>query len=150
MNIQPKIVIISAEKEGVTGLDQVARTDRLRNMLNEMHYSHGVFAGFTNAIRVHNNKNEDVFIVKLKDSEWEIELETLQGYAENFGQDAIYFSDANRNTELLFTNGSSEGLGRLVSITKEEAKDTTSYFVRQHRVAGKVANTYHYTTKKVQ
>ena len=150
MNIQQKIVIISAEKTGAKDLDQVARTDRLRGMLNQMHYSHGVFSGFTSATRVHNGKNEDVFIVKLKDSEWENELEVLQGYAKNFGQDAIFFSDANRNTELLFTNGSSEGLGRLISITKEEAKDTASYFVRQHKIAGKVANTYYYTTRKVQ
>jgi hypothetical protein len=150
MNIQEKIVIISAEKDGVTGLDQVARTDRLRGMLNQMYLSHGVFSGFTSATRIHNGKNEDVFIVKLKDSDWENELEVLQGYAENFGQEAIFFSDANRNTELLFTDGSSEALGRLVSITKEEAKNTASYFVRQHKIAGKVANTYYYTTKKVQ
>jgi hypothetical protein len=149
MNRQQHIVVISAELPSKGHFDNIARTDRLRGLLNEMHHSHGVFSGFTTAKRFNNLKLEECFIVKLKDEEFETELEVLQGYAKNFGQEAIIHSDSNRHTQLLFEDGA-ESLGRLVGVTKEEAESEGNYITREVKRKGHVVDTLYYVTKKVQ
>ena len=149
MNIQPKIVILSAALAGKDKLDNIGRTDRLRSMLTDLHYVNGQFSGFMPATGVHNDKYEDSFIVALHDDCWEFELEMLKGFAlENFGQEAVLFSDANRHTELHFKD-STESIGRLIGVSKEVAEQEKNYTFREVKENGIVTDTYYYITKRL-
>lgn len=147
MNTQEKVVILSAELAG--HVDNAARTERLRRMLTGLHFSNGCFANFKAAKGYYKGNYEDNFIVLLKDSEWETELEMLKDFAfENFGQEAILFSDANRHTELIFQDGT-ESLGKLVSVSKDEAETFENYTVLEQKRKGIVSNTLYFVTKKL-
>jgi len=149
LNIQPKIAIVSASIAGKSGLDNNARTERLRRMISELHYTNGQFTGFKPVTGVFGDKHEDSFLVALQDGCWEFELELLKSYAfENFGQDAVLFSDSNRHTELHFSD-SVESLGKLIGVTKEVAEKEKNYTIREVKKGGIVTDTYYYITKKL-
>ena len=149
MNIQKKIVILSAELAGKDRLDNIARTDRLRGMLTELFCSTGTFAGFMPCTGVHDDKYEDSFMVALHDDCWEYELEMLKGFAlDNFGQEAVIFSDSNRHTELHFKDGI-ESVGKLIGVSKEVAELEKNYTFREIKKNGIVTDTYYYITKRL-
>ena len=149
MNIQDNIVIISAEKSGDSTLNNIGRTDRLRGLISELHFSHGTFSGFDKVTQVRKGKFEDSYLVVLRTSDWENELSVLKDYAlKNFNQDAIIFSDSNRNTVLQFENGD-ENIGQLIGVSKELAEKEDNYFFREIKENGSVVRTNYFITKKL-
>lgn len=156
MNRQKNIAIISAELTTENHAGNLNRTDRLRGLLNRLHYSNGLFSGYTPARRFYNGTFEDVFIIALKDGQYKQELNKIKQIAEDFGQEAIIHSDSNRHAELLFANGFgaespiTESLGKLVGVSQEEAESFGSYITRDVKHKGTVTSTYYYVTKKVQ
>ena len=149
MNRQKHIVVISAELPSKSHETNTARTDRLRGLLSRLHYSNGLFSGYTTAKRFYNDTLEECFIVALKDGKQEQELEKIKQIAFDFDQDAFIHSDSNRHTQLIFSD-STETLGRLVGVSQEEAESFGNYITRDIKHKGTVTNTLHYITKKVQ
>lgn len=149
MNRQENIVVISAEKSGDSTLNNLARTDRLRGLISQLHFSHGTFTGFDKVTQVRKGKFEDSFIVVLKTSDWENELSVLKDYAiKNFDQDAVIFSDSNRNTVLKFENGD-ENIGQLIGVEKDTAEKEDNYFFREIKKNGSIVRTNYFITKKL-
>ena len=141
MNVNPKIVIISAEKENQDNAKNNAATERLRKAISRTHYTNGRFSGFSKIKFYKGDKFEYAYLVVLKDDNYEEELQMLKSCAyHNFDQDAIIFSDANRHTELILKDGSTESMGKLTGVEKEIAELDYRYF--QH-------NDNYYITKLV-
>lgn len=150
MNAKPKVVIISAELEGNSIVNNAQRTERLRKMLSNLHYSNGDFMGFHYGLLKNNDREETVYVVPLRDSAWETELEVLKDFAiKNFGQKGVIFSDTNRHTEIVLED-STEPLGVLKSVSKSEAETNGRYIRLQDKKMGKVVRERHYIIERIQ
>lgn len=149
MNIKPKIVILSAELSSLCPVENSARTQRLKKVLTDLHLSCGNFSNIVEINGVYKGVMEDSFCISLKDDAWETELETLKGFAlDNFGQEAVLFSDANRATELLFKDGQ-EFIGKLTSVSKEEAIQSENYSYKDVYNRGNLVRTDYFMVKRV-
>lgn len=149
MNIKPKIVILSAELSTLCPVENTARTNRLKKMLTDLHLAYGNFTDIIPIKGVYKGVMEDSFCISLKDNVWEDELDILKGFAlDNFSQEAILFSDANRATELMFKDGQ-ESIGRLTSVSKEEATQSENYSYKDILHNGEVVRTDYFMVKRV-
>jgi hypothetical protein len=146
--MKDQIVIISAELDSKSNDDNEVRTNRLRELLNENYYNHGIFGGIEKVLETYNGKKRTCFIVKLQNIVWNTELEILKGYAfKNFAQDNVVYSDNRRHSELHSENGF-ESLGRLESLDLKQLKYDSLYYTKEQKVNGKVTDKFYYGFKK--
>ena len=121
MNISQQVVILSAELDGLSPVENSHRTRILRHCIEDCRLS------FSEAQGVYKGGSETSFVV-LVDSDDEIQA--LKDLAfKNFGQESVLYQDANQETYLIFADNSTERLGRLQQTSKEVATSLDNYTI---------------------
>lgn len=121
MNISQQVVILSAEKAGDSVENKDLSTRTLRHCLEDC------FFKYKEATGLYKGQAENAFVVIIDN---QFDLQTLKDFAfKNFGQESILHQDANQEAYLLYADGTSERLGRLEQVTKEEALKQDSYTI---------------------
>ena len=130
MNISKQVVILSAELSTNTFEGNRQRTTTLEAMLQDIKLP------FSKALGVYEGSEESSFVVVVKD---ELDIEVLRDFAfKNFGQESILIQDANQEAYLLYQDGTTQQLGRLVQVSKEVAQNNGNYTL---------VNDQYYTTR---
>lgn len=152
MNVQeknPKIVILTAELDNQSETNNDVRTDKLRRDLSKSHFTDGLYSGFEKVHGCFKGVKNNSYLVSLTTNGWEYELKRLKELAEYFGQEAILFSDEDRNTKLHFKDGV-ENIGKLMAVSQSEAIEKGDYTLKQFKNGGVVTSSQYYITKQVQ
>jgi hypothetical protein len=122
MNISKQVVILSAERLGLSVEENQERTDKLEATLNDINLP------FSRTVGVYNNGPEEkAFVVVVNN---EADIETLKGFAfTNFNQDSILHQDVNQEASLFYNDGTIERLGRLVQVSHDVAVSKGNYTI---------------------
>jgi hypothetical protein len=121
MNILPQIVILSAHRANLDDATNTMRHNLLCQMLRDLGLVYNAVDG------VYKGTKETSLLVVLNNT---TELETISDFAfKNFEQESILYSDSNRATQLIFNNGTTQELGRLTQVTKQETEKLDSYTI---------------------
>jgi hypothetical protein len=115
----PKIVILSAELSTETEFFNQLRTNRLINMIRDLNLPFGLVDGY------YKGDKENSILVEVKN---QIDVENLLGFASNFDQECILYSDENRSSELIFCNGENrQMIGKLQAVSELEARKQDNF-----------------------
>jgi hypothetical protein len=119
MNTFQQVVILSAELSTLNKDDNMVRTSRLGNMIQDL----GI--PFKLAIGSYKGQLENSFVIIVKDND---EIETLKDFAfKNFNQESILHKDANGLASLVFENNQTERLGKLAQVNENSLDKDGSY-----------------------
>jgi len=121
MNITQQVVILSAELGNLCPIENSNRTRILRHCIEDCKLSFGEAQG------VYKGGSEASFVVIVNNDD---EIQALKDFAfKNFGQESVLYQDANQEAYLVFTDNSTERLGRLQQTTKEVAENLDNYTI---------------------
>ena len=119
MNTVQQVVIMSAELSSLNSVENVRRTLLLNDMITELRLP------FKQSIGVYKGSKERSFVVVVND---QAEIDTLAGFAfKSFGQESILHQDSNQLARLVYSDGRTETLGKLVQVPKELAETLDNY-----------------------
>lgn len=117
MNTTQQVVILSAELSG--NKDNDRRTTLLNDMITELRLP------FKRANGTYKGQSENSFVVIVNNQS---DIDTLANFAfKSFNQESILHQDANQEARLIFSDGSTQQLGRLQQVPKELALSLDSY-----------------------
>jgi hypothetical protein len=119
MNTVQQVVIMSAELSSLNSVENVRRTLLLNDMIAELRLP------FKQSIGVYKGSKERSFVVVVND---QAEIDTLAGFAfKSFGQESILHQDSNQLARLVYSDGRTETLGKLVQVSKELTETLDNY-----------------------
>ena len=118
MNIVQQVVILSAEREELSGGENARRTLGLESVLE------GAGLTFKPAKGFYKGSKENSFVVIIPS---QAHIEGLLKLAKSFNQESILHQDSNQIARLLYADGRVEQLGKLVQVTKEVAQTLDGY-----------------------
>ena len=119
MNLQPEIIVISAELSHLPLEVNKQRTTSLYNALTDLGVLFKLVKG------VYKNSIETSFVVLC--GEDSVNFNRLQNLAITFSQESILHLDANRNATLIYDNGNREAIGVFRSVDKSTIVNLESY-----------------------
>lgn len=132
MNIFNQVIILSAEKSENRHEKNRQLTENLDACLSDCDFN------YSRAIGVYEGSEESSFVVLPKNED---ELNTLKNLAfKSFGQESIFYQDANGKAYLLFSDNSEKSIGKLRQVNPKLIEKLENYTI----LNGKV-----YTTEKV-
>jgi hypothetical protein len=125
MNTVQQVVILSAELQGLSQAENNRRTILLNDMISELGLS------FKTAKGVYKGVSENAFVVIVNN---QLDIETLANFAfRSFTQESVLHQDSNQLARLIFADGSTELLGKLVQVDKEIAQKLDNYTVMEDK-----------------
>jgi hypothetical protein len=123
MNTVEQVVILSAELSKLSSVENDRRTVLLNDMITELRLP------FKSAKGVYKGSAENSFVVIVRE---QADIDTLTGFAfKAFGQESVLHQDANQLAQLIYANGKTETLGKLVQVPKELAETLDNYTIME-------------------
>ena len=125
MNTVQQVVILSGELSSLSSNENDRRTTLLNDMIAELRLP------FKRAEGVYKGTIEKSFVVVVND---QADIDTLAGFAfKSFGQESILHQDSNQLARLIYADGKTETLGKLVQVSKELAETKDNYTVMENK-----------------
>jgi hypothetical protein len=125
MNTVQQVVILSAELSSLDAGSNARRTVLLNDMISELGLS------FKAAKGVYKGVSENAFVVIVNN---QLDIETLANFAfRSFAQESVLHQDSNQLARLIFADGRTELLGKLVQVDKEIAKKLDNYTIMEDK-----------------
>jgi len=119
MNTVQQVVILSGELSSLSSTENTRRTTLLNDMIAELRLP------FKGSAGVYKGTIEKSFVVVVND---QADIDTLAGFAfKSFGQESILHQDSNQLARLIYSDGRTETLGKLVQVPKELAETLDNY-----------------------
>ena len=125
MNTVQQVVILSAELSKLSSVENDRRTVLLNDMIAELKLS------FKPAKGVYKGSSESSFVVIVND---QADIDTLANFAFiSFGQESVLHQDSNQLARLIYADGNTEILGKLVQVSKELTASLDNYTVKEDK-----------------
>ena len=125
MNTVRQVVILSAELSSLDAGSNARRTVLLNDMISELGLS------FKTAKGVYKGVSENAFVVIVNN---QLDIETLANFAfRSFAQESVLHQDSNQMARLIFADGRTELLGKLVQVDKEIAQKLDNYTIMEDK-----------------
>jgi hypothetical protein len=123
MNTVEQVVILSAELSKLSSAENDRRTVLLNDMIAELKLP------FKSAKGVYKGSAENSFVVIVRE---QADIDTLTGFAfKAFGQESVLHQDSNQLARLIYADGKTEILGKLVQVSKELTASLDNYTVME-------------------
>jgi len=123
MNTVEQVVILSAELSKLSSVENDRRTVLLNDMIAELRLP------FKSAKGVYKGSAENSFVVIVRE---QVDIDTLTGFAfKAFGQESVLHQDSNQLARLIYSDGKTEILGKLVQVPKELAETLDNYTIME-------------------
>lgn len=117
MNTVQQVIILSAELSKLSSTENERRTVLLNDMITELRLP------FKPAKGVYKGSEETSFVVIVRDQG---DIDTITGFAfKSFGQESVLHQDSNQRARLIFADGKTQELGKLVQV--DDVKNLDNY-----------------------
>jgi hypothetical protein len=125
MNTVQQVVILSGELSSLSSTENTRRTTLLNDMIAELRLP------FKSSKGVYKGSAESSFVVIVRE---QADIDALTGFAfKSFGQESILHQDSNQLARLIYSDGKTETLGKLVQVPKELAETLDNYTVMEDK-----------------
>lgn len=126
MNIVQQVVILSAELSTLSPEGNERRNSLLNDMITELKLP------FKQALGVYKGTSEKSFVVVVNE---QADIEVLSNFAfKSFGQESILHQDANQLARLIYSDGKTEILGKLVQVSRDLIPSLDNYTIMDDKV----------------